>query len=202
MSSYGKNPKSQFLRTSSKNSIRNPGKKVNKKLSSRDTTQQKIREELEQENAKLKEDVARLEELVKLQRTGTGGTKFTKTSVENAARKLKKYANVKRMASTEELTKLLHTFYESVASSKELSWDQVSEWAQPVVQWLQDHVDLKAERTEYAQTILNQMKGSRIYLDKSQQKEAAYHFGSYNDFRKAMSGKLTISNESNTSLIL
>lgn len=132
MSSYGKKPKSQFLRTSSKNSIRNPGEKVNKKLSSRDTTQQKIREELEQENAKLKEDVSRLEELVKLQRTGTGGTKFTKTSVENAARMLKKYANVKRMASTEELTKLLHTFYESVASSEELSWDQVNEWAQPL----------------------------------------------------------------------
>lgn len=111
---------------------RNPTDNPDIRYSSRDTTQQKIREELEQENAKLKEDVSRLEELVKLQRTGTGGTKFTKTSVENAARMLKKYANVKRMASTEELTKLLHTFYESVASSEELSWDQVNEWAQPL----------------------------------------------------------------------
>jgi isocitrate dehydrogenase kinase/phosphatase len=48
-----------------------------------------------------------LAELLKLQRTFTGGTKFTKTSVEAAARMLKKHANVKRMANTSELAQLL-----------------------------------------------------------------------------------------------
>jgi FtsZ-binding cell division protein ZapB len=75
--------------------------------STRDPAQQKIQKALEQENAQLKEDVSRLAELLKLQHTVTGGTKFTKTSVEAAARMLKKHANVKRMANTSELAQLL-----------------------------------------------------------------------------------------------
>lgn len=77
------------------------------KQSARDPAQQKIQKALEQENAQLKEDVSRLAELLKLQHTVTGGTKFTKTSVEAAARMLKKHANVKRMANTSELAQLL-----------------------------------------------------------------------------------------------
>ncbi|MBQ5642301.1 MAG: hypothetical protein IIV13_00895 [Bacteroidaceae bacterium] len=168
--------------------------------SARDPAQQKIQKALEQENAQLKEDVSRLEELLKLQRTVTGGTKFTKTSVEAAARMLKKHANVKRMANTSELAQLLHTFYEAVASDTKPSWDKIKEQARPVVQWLQDHVDLQAERSEYAQTILDQIKGSQIYLDESQRAEAEYRFGSYNDFRKAMFGRITLVNEGSTSL--
>lgn len=99
-----------------KNSIRNPDGNVNRKLSTRDPAQQKIREVLEQENAQLREDVERLRELVKLQREGTAGAKFTKTSVEAAARMLKKHANAKQAADTKELAKLLHTFYEAAAS--------------------------------------------------------------------------------------
>ena len=75
--------------------------------STRDPAQQKIQKALVQENAQLKEDVSRLAELLKLQHTVTGGTKFTKTSVEAAARMLKKHANVKRMANTYELAQLL-----------------------------------------------------------------------------------------------
>ena len=75
--------------------------------STRDPAQQKIQKALEQENAQLKEDVSRLAELLKLQHTVTGGTKFTKTSVEAAARMLKKHANVKRMANASELAQLL-----------------------------------------------------------------------------------------------
>lgn len=68
------------------------------------------------------------------------------------------------------------------------------------MQWLQDHVDLKQERGEYAQTILDQIKGSRIYVDESQRAEAAHRFGSYNDFRKSMLGRITLVNEGETSL--
>lgn len=100
--------------------------------STRDSAQQKIQKALEQENAQLKEDVSRLEELLKLQRTVTGGTKFTKTSVEAAARMLKKHANVKRIANTSELAQLLHTFYEAIASDTKPSWDKIKEQARPV----------------------------------------------------------------------
>lgn len=116
----------------SSNRLTQPNQEVKQKKSSRDPAQQKIQKALEQENAQLKEDVSRLEELLKLQRTVTGGTKFAKTSVEAAARMLKKHANVKRMANTSELAQLLHTFYEAVASDTKPSWDKIKEQARPV----------------------------------------------------------------------
>ena len=65
------------------------------KRSVRNADHQKVMQALEKENAKLKEDVAELRELVKLQRQVTGGTRFTKTSVEAAARYLKQTAGAK-----------------------------------------------------------------------------------------------------------
>ncbi len=59
-----------------------------KKFSIRDPELQKANQLLEKENTKLREDVQELKELLKLQRTVTGGTKFTKTSLEAAARYL------------------------------------------------------------------------------------------------------------------
>lgn len=53
----------------SKNSIRTPNGVVNKKLSTRDSYSQEVQQLLEKENAKLKEDVTNLKELLKLQRT-------------------------------------------------------------------------------------------------------------------------------------
>lgn len=42
-------------------------------------------EQIRKENGQLKEDVSRLREMLKLQRTVTNGTKFTRTSVDAAA---------------------------------------------------------------------------------------------------------------------
>lgn len=150
----------------------------NAKLSSRDPAAKKLQQTLEKENAKLKEDVANLRELLKLQRTVTNGTKFTKTSVQAAAQWLKKSAGAK--GDTKELVGLLNTFYEEIATSGtgskseiQLTWESLYDCAMPVVQWLQDHVDLKSERSEYAQNVLKQIRGNRIYLDESQKAEAA-----------------------------
>lgn len=60
---------------------------------------------MEKENQKLREDVTRLKELVKLQREVTHGTVFTETSMVQAARNLKKSADAK--GSTKELVGLL-----------------------------------------------------------------------------------------------
>jgi hypothetical protein len=119
------------------------------KYSTRDQAAQKIQQALEKENAQLKEDVAYLKELIALQKTVTGGTKFTKTSVTAAAQMLKKNANAK--GDTKELAALLNTFYEYVATEKELSWERVKEQAQPAVQWLQEHTVIKPDtsRVEY-----------------------------------------------------
>lgn len=175
------------------------------RYSTRDPAAQKLQQTLEKENAKLKEDVANLRELLKLQRTVTNGTKFTKTSVQAAAQWLKKSAGAK--GDTKELVGLLNTFYEEIATSGtgskseiQLTWESLYDCAMPVVQWLQDHVDLKSERSEYAQNVLKQIRGNRIYLDESQKAEAAHRFGSFGNFRKSMMGSVTIVKDGNTSL--
>lgn len=94
---------------------------------------------LEKENDALREDVARLKELLKLQGRETHGTRFTASSVEAAARMLKKNAGAK--GDTKALTKLLSGFYEYIAKTKVLTWENVREKAKPIANWLMDHVE-------------------------------------------------------------
>lgn len=157
-----------------------------------------VTELLQQENEKLKEDVQHLKDLLKLQRTVTGGTKFTKTSVEAAARMLKNGANAR--GDTAELAKLLNTFYEGIATDKELSWESVREKAKPAVDWLQSHTEVKPERSEYAKDILSHLRTSRIYLDDVQKNEVAYRYGSYDAYRKMMMGSIILAKEGSVSL--
>ena len=185
----------QAKRTDNHNPTANP----DTRYSQRDVGRQEaVTQALEKENAKLREDVAELREMVKLQRQVTGGTKFTKTSVEAAARYLKQNANAK--GDTKGLMKLLNSLYEYIASTKELTWESVKEQAQGAVDWLWEHIDRRGKPTEYAQDILRQLHGSRVRLDESQMAEAAYRFGSYDAFRKGLMGNITLAKNAETSL--
>ena len=90
--------------------------------------------------------------------------------------------------------KLLNSLYEYIASGKELTWEGVKEQAQEAVDWLWEHIDRRGKPTEYAQDILKQLHGARVYLDESQMAEAAYRFGSYEAFRKGLMGSITLAN--------
>ena len=159
-------------------------------------TEAAVQEVLEKENAQLREDVAKLKELVKLQGQETGGTKFTPSTVLAAARYIKKLSGSK--ANTKELSGMLNDFYEYIATNKDLTWESVREQAQPIAQFLMDQVE--HTRTAYAQEVLDQMKGGKVYLDETQMKEAEYLFGSYNDFRKALGGAITVARNASMSL--
>ena len=152
------------------------------KFSDRDPAVKRVNEVLQKENARLKEDVRYLKDLVKLQKTVTGGTKFTKSSVEAMAGNLMKANNVK--GSKQELAKLLNGLYEYIAKGEDLTWDGVKEMAQPAVDWLRKNTVIKSELSQYAREILHDVRTSRISLDESQTAEAAYRYGSYNGFRK------------------
>lgn len=151
---------------------------------------------LEKENEALREEVAQLKDLLKLQGKETHGTKFTPSSVESAARYLKKNAGAK--GDTKALTKLLNSFYEYIATEKELSWDGVREQAKPIAQWLMDHRE--HTRSDYAQEVLDAIHGSRVHLDETQLAEAVYRFESYDAFRRSMAGAITISKNAKMSL--
>lgn len=166
--------------------------------SERDPEVEKVNRVLSKENAELKHDVAYLKELLKLQNQVTGGTKFTKTSVEAAARQLMKYANAK--GDKAELAGLLHGLYEHIAKGEELTWDSVKEMAQPAVDWLQSHVNTKKQRSSYAEDVLREIRGTRISLDELQKKEVAYQYGSVNEFRKKAMGSVIVTDQNAISL--
>lgn len=168
------------------------------RYSDRDALGQKAWQALEQENQKLREDASYLKELVKLQRQVTGGTKFTRSSVEAAARILVKDSGAK--GDVKELSAMLDRFYGYIASEKELTWEGVMEQAQKPVDWLMEHHVHRKERSEYADDILRQLRGTKVRLDESQMAEAAHRFGSYNDYRKSLFGNVTLSKDGTTSL--
>ena len=113
-------------------------KKDDFRYSERDPEQEKVARLLEKENADLKEDVAHLRELVKLQSQVTDGTKFTKTSVEAAAGNLIKSINAK--GDKKELAKLLNSVYEYIANGEEITFEGIKEEAQAAVNWLTSRV--------------------------------------------------------------
>ena len=176
----------------------NPTEDPDIRYSERDPEAQKVNRVLERENVRLREDVERLKELVSLQKQVTGGTKFTKTSLEAAARQLKKEVNVK--GDTGELVKLLEGAYGHIAGDRELTWEGVKEAALPAVRWLREHVQQKAELSGYAKDVLKELRGTRIYLDESQRQEAASRYGSYNDYRKHLMGSVLLTNSDGISL--
>ena len=161
------------------------------KRSDRDPDAARVAEVLQKENTKLKEDVKYLKELLKLQKSVTGGKLLTRSSVEAAAGHLMKTTNAR--GEKAELVKELNSFYEYIAAGEFLTWDGVVENAQPAIKWLQDHMIQKKQVDEYSAGILREIRNSRFHLDDFQKKEVAYYYGSYNNFRKrAMGSFVTI----------
>ena len=115
-------------------------------FSDRNAELEKVNQVLEKENGKLREDVSYLKEMLKLQKTVTGGTKFTKSSVESAASYLMKYANAR--GDKAELAKRLTSFYEYIAKGEELTWESVKEEAAPAAEWLMDNL-IQGMNVEY-----------------------------------------------------
>lgn len=159
---------------------------------------QKVNKALEKDNAKLQEDNQYLKQLLKLQREVTGGTKFTKSSVETMAKQLKTKANA--VGDTKELATILNNFYEFIATSKELSWEDVMEQADVAASWLMEHKREDFVRDEYAQRVLDDLWGRNFYLDDVQKGEAAHAYGSYQAFRQKVFGTVTASDKASMSL--
>lgn len=137
---------------------------------------------LEEQNKKLQEDVNRLKELVKLQGKVTHGKIMKPSSVEAAAKYLKKLFHTN--GDTKELAQKLNGLYEYIASDPELTWEGVKEQAVPIVQWLQDNE--KFRRDQYAQDILDSLKGQTFHLDETQLGEVKSQYGNMASYRIAV----------------
>ena len=149
-----------------------------------------INKQLEREKAEMSEDLSRAKELVRLQNKLTHGTVFTDSSMDVAARTLMNYVNAKGEKS--EFKGLLKDFYGYIAKGEDLSWESVKEKAEPVINWLRDHEYHKAQRSEFANSVLKDLRTKRIALNDNQKQEAADLYGSYEEFRKRNMGRIII----------
>ena len=95
---------------------------------------EEVREILTEENRKLREDNENLQQLVELQQKVAHGTKITKSSVEVAAKALKKEANA--TGNTAQLSALLTEFYGHISDGIDLSSENAAQAVRPVVDWL------------------------------------------------------------------
>ena len=152
-----------------------------------------VNKQLTKENAKLKEDVASLKELLKIQKTVTHGKMFSKTSIEAVAGRIMRYANAN--GDVNELVSHLTDTYSYIISGEDVSWEGIAEKAQDAVDWLRSHEKHTRQRDEYADEVLKDLRSRRISLDDQQKQEAAHTYGSYNNFRQKMMGKVIIAND-------
>ena len=164
------------------------------RYSDRDPLQKKALEELEKENAALREDLKQLKEWNKLQKQVTGGKMLTSRSVEAAARYLKKlfYAG----GDAKELAQKLRGVYEYILNDPESTWEGVREAAEPAIRWLQGNE--KTRKSQYAQDILASLKGRNFRLDEVQLGEVRHRYGSLKEYRRAV--KNMASSKANMSL--
>ena len=167
---------------------KNPTEDPDIRFSDRDPTAAQTAEALEKQNAKLREDVKELRELLRLQGKVTKQTEFRKSSVDAAVTSLAKEAMAKLDADDRtEMRRMLTDLYKFVASDENLAWEGVAERAGKIADFLQERVNIKPQLSEYQQDVLKYLKGQKIRLSDSQRAEVDKLYG-YEHFRKTLFG--------------
>lgn len=154
---------------------------------------QEVQKQLVKENAILKEDNILLKELVALQRKVTNGTILKKSSVEAVSKKIMKQLNVK--GNTQELSKLLSDVYSYILRGTEVTWEDITEKAQPAINWIYENMQTEKVVDEYTLGVLREIRKSRVSLDETQKAEIKAVLGSYKDFQKYTFGKIIIAKD-------
>ena len=158
------------------------------RYSDRDPTAAATAQELEKQNAKLRQDVKDLREMLSLQGKLTKGTEFRKSSIEAAVKGLAQTAGATLDADGRtQLYDMLKGFYRYIASDENLAWDGVREEAGKIADFLQSNVKFKPQRSDYANDVLGYLRGQRVALSESQRAEVEKLYG-YENFRRQLFG--------------
>ena len=119
---------------------------------------------LEKQNEKLREDVERLRELLKLQGKTTGGKLFKPESIKTAANFIMRETGRSLDADGKaEFADLLTKAYTAL-SDENVTYDDIIRECTNVAQWLDENGETKDALDEYAGGILSEMKGIPIRL--------------------------------------
>ena len=167
------------------------------KYSLRSKSAERTAEDLERQNELMQGELDRLRELVKLQKKTTRGRLVTHESVGRVAKQLIRNNNAK--GDYRELTTLLEDVYGYIAGSDELTWGEVTQRAQPAIDWLMKH-QKQGDLDPYAQEILDVLKGNTVRLSDNQKREAAYLSGGWGKYRNSVIGAVGISDQATTTL--
>lgn len=154
--------------------------------------QRKVAAALAEDKAHLSEDVeTRLRALLELQSKRTYGTLFTKSALSKPATDLMLAAGAQYRGDKAELIGLLHDVYSFMASGEDVTWESISEKAQPIVDWLIDHKDFRAEADPYTQQILNDVKALRVSMNEEQRQQTEILNDGMRNFLNKARGKVT-----------
>ena len=119
---------------------------------------------LEKQNEKLREDVERLRELLKLQGKTTGGKLFKPESIKTAANFIMRETGRSLDADGKaEYTDLLTKAYTAL-SDENVTYDDIIRECTNAAQWLDENGETQDALDEYAGGILSEMKGIPIRL--------------------------------------
>ena len=154
--------------------------------------------DFKEENERLKADVERLQEMLKLQGTVTHGKALATKAYEGVAKKLLHEFGMKRVTDKEVLdtfVKKLDKFYYSIIDADELAWEKIFNDAQEIAEWVDSKIVEKPKRIDYADEILKEIRSIKIILYDAQMQEVAYAYGSYNAFRKSSFNRINLSND-------
>ena len=166
------------------------------KFSNRNTTEEVLtrqNESLEKQNGKLRDDVERLRELLKLQGKTTGGKLFKPESIKTAANFImRETGRILDADGKAEFAGILTKAYTAL-SDENVTYDDIIRECTNVAQWLDENGETKDALDEYAGGILSQMKGIPISLDETQKAEARHLYGSLREFRSRIAGTYKLS---------
>lgn len=147
-------------------------------------------ERVKKENVKLKKDVERLRDKIKLEKSLTGGFVLNESQVGSVASYL--LGNAKSNYSKESLVADLKEVYRYLQSD-EVQWDILMSKATDAANKIVAKAKPEVVVNDYAKNVLKVMRETRVSLNDVQKQEAAYNFGK--DWYKRFFGKVLIAND-------
>lgn len=151
---------------------------------------------IQAERKDLPETVKDLHKIFEIERMNSKGVIFTPKSIEAVSRELlRKYPVKQKWA---EFTNLMVEICTELSATSDLTVPKTESIIGKAVDWLMDN--WKTELDSFAQDVLANIRGKRIYLDDEQRQEVQYKFGSYNGYRRAVMGNVILTSKDAISL--
>ena len=151
---------------------------------------------LEAENAKIKADIERLRERLKIERQVTHGNHFNKNQLEAVAGHIRKIS--KSTYSKPELVKLLNEVYSYIAQPEELNWDDLYAQCCDIARIVLEESKEETETNDYYKEILDEIRSARFFVNEGQKGNAKARFG--NKWHQSFFGKTNVTDNATTSL--